>query len=219
VASVGTLSGVAGTVLKPIVEGAQLWVQHTNQAGGLGGHPVRFLVFDDGGDPARHRGQVREAVERHHAIAFLANVETLTGHASVDYLSRARVPVIGTDTATAATNVFPSFRSDTPATAEYQRARRTFGRGATGGEGPPLGWAAGKLLERAAAALDDPPTTGALLRGLWSIRADTLGGLTAPLTFVEGSPPVIRPCWFNIRLNDGAWTSPDAFALHCDGRT
>ena len=39
-------------------------------------------------------------MEQAHAVAFLTNVETLTGAGSADYITQKRIPVIGTDTAT-----------------------------------------------------------------------------------------------------------------------
>ena len=66
VASVGTYSGPAGVTLNLFVRGAQLWLKHVNKTGGVNGHSVQLLVYDDGGDPARHRAQVQEAVEVKH---------------------------------------------------------------------------------------------------------------------------------------------------------
>ena len=98
VASVGTYSGPAGVSLAPMLQGVQLWVKHVNEIGGLNGHSVRLLSYDDGGDPARHRAQVQEAVEGKHAIAFVMNAEGIgTGQGSVEYLNAKRVPVIGMD--------------------------------------------------------------------------------------------------------------------------
>ena len=89
-----------------------------------------------------------------------------------------------------AANVFPWFQSGTPATDEYQAAVKRFGDGiSTVGGGPPLGWVSGKLFQKAAANLPEPPTTEAVLKGLWSIRDDTLGRLTGFLTFTEGQLP------------------------------
>ena len=68
-ASVGTLSGPVGTVWRPVVQGAQLWVAEANRRGGLSGHEIRLLVYDDGGDSARHRAQVKEAVEQRGVVA------------------------------------------------------------------------------------------------------------------------------------------------------
>ena len=76
-------------------------------------------------------------------------------------------------------------------------------------------WAAGKLLERAAGAISEPPTTESLLAGLWSIKADTLGGLTSPRTFVKDQPPSRITCWFNLTIAQRIWVSPDGFRLNC----
>lgn len=356
-ASVGTLSGPGGTVLGPIVQGAQVWVKWINVQGGLNGHPVKLLTFDDGGDPARHRSQVQQAVEKEKVHAFFVNTEGLTGESSVDYIDQHRVPVVGTETATpwayrspmyftqgstgdaaafgvlaavaeqavpqgkkklatitcveaaiceasdrifatgakdlgfttvyrarvslaqpdftaeclnarsagaevfmvimdvnsmsrlaaactrqnykplfgtgsaiiadrlkddpnlagmvAGTNVFPSFQSGTPATDEYQQAMKHFGGGKALGEGPPLGWTAGKLLQRATANLPEPPSSEAILQGLWTIQGDSLGGLTAPLTFVKDQPIKPNPCWFTIGVAEGRWTSPNNFRQQC----
>jgi branched-chain amino acid transport system substrate-binding protein len=66
-----------------------------NDRDGLNGHPVRLLTADDGADPARHRAQVQEMVERDHVIAFVSNQAPFTEAQSVDYHNRVGVPVIG----------------------------------------------------------------------------------------------------------------------------
>lgn len=359
-ASVGTISGPAASTLLGNLQGVQLWTKYINQRGGLNGrYLVKLLVYDDGGDPARHRAQVQEAVEQRGAIGFLVNIEVLTGRGSLEYIAAKRVPVIGTDTGeeyvysnpmyfpqtssgyavmrtglanaarqalprgkkklatlacveaqlctdadrifgeeaakrgfelvyrskasitqpdftaeclaassagaqvfltvmdtnstyrvasscarqgfkplyatvssivtdrfakdpslsalVASSNVFPYFRSDTPATAEYQQALRQLGPDVPPGPGPALGWVGGKLLERAVANLgSEPPTTSeALLRGLWSIKNDDLGGLTHPLTFTANQPAVAKACWFGLAIANGKWISPDNYELHC----
>ena len=85
----------------PILRGAQLWVKATNAKGGLNRHPIKLMVFDDGADPARHRSQVQEAIERHHVLACLANVEGLSGEPSVEYVNEKRVPIVGSSSAEA----------------------------------------------------------------------------------------------------------------------
>ena len=91
------------------------------------------------------------------------------------------------DRAIMTSTVAPWFEGNTAASAEYQEAvRRFFGKSLPPVQ-MPVGWVAGKLLERAARslqALDSP----SLLRGLWSIKNDDLGGLTQPLTFTENEP-------------------------------
>ena len=356
-ASVGTYSGPAGANIVVALQAAQLWVKHINQKGGVNGHKVTLLVYDDGGDTARHKAQVQEAVERRHAIAFLMNGEPLTGAASVEYITKKRVPVVGdtgpeewvysspmyfpqqtagdisiyahlastaqqalplgktklgsvvcveveactagdrlvaehsselgfdlvyrakgsigqpdfTAQCIAARNAgvqvlfplfdmqtvtrlaascarqgykptftifsgiiaadhardpnlagavgsvftFPWFQTGTPATEEFQEAMRRYGNGIPAGATASMGWTAGKLMEKAAANMPEPPTSEAVLRGLWSLKSETLGGLTSPLTFLENQPPARLPCWFNLATGNGSWVSPDGFQRHC----
>jgi branched-chain amino acid transport system substrate-binding protein len=357
VASVGHYSGPAASTLKPVLEGAQLWVNAVNGRGGVNSHPVRLLVYDDAGDPARHRAQVQEAVERKGVMAFLAQQAPLTEAATVEYITNKRIPVIGSEGGTpgfyespmyfpqhssrealfstwvdtvaarartlgknkvgllycveandcatydkvfrneakqaglelvyeakatitqpdytaeclsarnagaqlvtmildsnsvgrvasschrqgydpqyvigaavaldrfkddplladltAATSVFPYFETGTPATDEFQAAVRSLGRGLTYGVGLATGWTAGKLLEKATKALPEPPTSAAVLAGLWSIHNDTLGGLTGPLSFTENQPAKPFVCGWHIQISKGAWVTPDGFAIHC----
>lgn len=354
-ASVGTYSGPVGTILVAMLHGTQVWVSHINRRGGVNGHPVKLLVYDDGGDPARHRAQVQEAVEQRHVVAFLQNSEPLSGRASVEYIERKRIPIVGVSTGEgwassspmyfpqtatgqslydiwvpafasqwlpegnrklatlvctesqsctdaektfsrdaaafgfdyvyrgrgslaqpdytaeclAARNAgaqaifvaldqnstsrfasscarqgyrpkvgaasqasadrfkddpnldgvvvpsptFPYFQTGTPAVDLFHEAMRS--GGVTPGGGAAVGWTAGKLFELAAAGMPEPPTTEALLSKLWSLRDETLGGLTGPLTFLKDQPPPPRPCWFLTVVRQGKWTSPDGFQLRC----
>jgi branched-chain amino acid transport system substrate-binding protein len=351
------VSGPAGTALGPIVAGAQVWVKWVNTKGGLNGHSVRLLIYDDGGDPARHRAQVQEAIEQRGAVAFLANAEVITGRQSVEYITAKGVPVVGTDggelwaydspmyfpqgatgpalyqvfaasvahymapkgktkvgtlvcveaqgcldverTFTESANeygyqhvykgrtslaqpdftaeclaarnagvealwvnldqnstkrvanacarqgyrptfaipgqgavedmkddpnlegtlapngVFPWFQSGTPATDEYRNAMEVHGKGIPPGGGPPWGWTAGKLLETAAAQLPEPPTSAAILTSLWAIKANTLGGITGPLTYTKDKPPPHLVCWFDHVIQNRSWNSPDGFKVNC----
>jgi branched-chain amino acid transport system substrate-binding protein len=359
VASVGTYSGVVGLVLRPMLEALQAWTASINARGGLNRHRVRLIVADDGGDPARSKALVQDAVERQRVIAFLQMAQGVSGRGTLDYITAKRIPVIGSDTASpwfhdtspmyfpqvpsgpaplvtalasaaaqqlipegkvrlattacveaqvcgeadqilareapavgfqqvyrgrssltqpdftaeclnarsadaqvfllvldinsvsrfaascarqgyrpvfailgsnvvgrqaddpnlagavAQSTAFPYFQTGTPTTDEYQRVMRLHGAGIEPGVGPPVGWVTAKLFEKAAAGLGEPPTSEAILRGLWSLRQDDLGGLTYPITFVENQPAPVVNCWWNLRIRDGAWTSPDGFRRHC----
>jgi ABC-type branched-subunit amino acid transport system substrate-binding protein len=356
VASVGTWSGPLGAVLVKNLEAAQAWVRFVNDKGGVNGHLVRHIVYDDGGDPARHKASVQEAIERHKVIAFVINGVSIAGRSSMGYINEKRVPVIGSeggsslmyespmyfpqsssgevmmasglytaahqlipagktklatvacveivdcdnadrrwareaatvgfelvyrsrvsvtqpdytaeclagrnagaevvlfgidpnsiarfalscarqgyhpifgtvsslavdrmkddpnlDGMVASSNTFPYFQSGTPATDEFQRVMRTYGKGVDG-VGSTVGWVAAKLFEKAAANLPEPPTAEAVLRGLWSIRDDTLGGLTQPLTFIQNEPTSPKACWFNLTVKNHAWVIFDQFKLFC----
>lgn len=115
----------------------------------------------------------------------------------------------------ASTPVFPWFQGNTDATREYQDVFRVHGKGLAPGVGGPTGWVSAKLFERAAAGMPEPPTSAYVLKGLYSIKNDTLGGLTQPHTFNEGQNAVPKACWFTIVIKSKAWTSPDNFAQHC----
>jgi branched-chain amino acid transport system substrate-binding protein len=336
--------------------GSQVWVKWINQRGGLNGHKVTLLVYDDGGDPARHSAQIKEAVERRGAIAFLSNVEAVTGPSSAAYITSKRVPVVGMsggenwaaespmyfpqksfgpglyqlfprawaptlvpkgitkwgitfcveaqgckdvdrilaeeadrhgyklvyrsqasiaqpdftaeclsarnagvqallvlldqssaeryasacnrqgyrpqylipgpaladrlkdnpllDGALAVSEVYPWFSTGTPAIDEFHAAIKSLGSNVPPGLYPVAGWVSGKLFEVAAAGLVEPPTSAQILAGLWKVRNDTLGGLTAPLTFVQDKPTQPYACGAVVRTQGGKWVAPDP-ALKC----
>ena len=356
-ASIGTYSGPAAASLVPYLEGTQIWIKSINGRGGLNGHPVNLIVYDDGGDPARYRAQLQDSVERRHVLALMQLSVPLTGHVGVDYLKEKRIPVIGlvggeswgysspflfpqmpvgdalsyTFVASMAeqnvpqgrtklgmlycaeaqgcsdanrtinrdakslgfefvyqakvslaqpdftaeclaarnngvqvlfmfsdsnstnriaascvrqsfrpqfaighgialdrhaddpnleglissTTVFPYFQTGTPAADEFRTAVKTSGKAGNIGVAMAQGWTTGKLMEKAGAALPEPPTTEAVLQGLWRIKNDTLGGITLPLTFTEGQKPTPGSCWFDIAIRKGAWVSVDNFKQHC----
>lgn len=359
IATVGTLSGPVGAVFMHILEGVQVWVKAVNARGGVNGHPVKQIIYDDAFDPARHRAQVQEAIEVKRVIAFVGNAEGGTGESSQQYITAKRIPVIGSETGSeyfyrspmyfpqashgletfgaalqaaaqqavpagkvklatlacvetqvcadgervwaaeaqavgfqlvsrsrpsltqpdftaeclaarnagaqvvmvgldtasigrvaascarqgyrpvyatlsaliadrmktdanldgmvGSSNVFPYFQSGTPASDEYQQAMRDYGPHVEPGAAPATGWVSAKLFEKAAAHLPEPPTADAVLAGLWTLRDDTLGGLTQPLTFVKDQPAKRLRCWFTLTIHNGAWVSPDLYQQHCRG--
>jgi branched-chain amino acid transport system substrate-binding protein len=355
IGNVGTYSGLLGAFYRPGRDALQAWQKTVNARGGVNGHPVELVLADDQSDQARHRSLVQQLVEQNKVLAFVANMEGVTGAGTVDYLTKKRIPVIGTDTggtwmydspmyfpqassgggiveyavaspaksavaqgrrkagvltcteaqvcrdiqgkfpilakkyglesvyqgqasvaqpdftaeclaaqragvevlvvgfdvgsvnrigtscarqgfhpmfaSTTATNsqaevpemdglwgstsAFPWFQATTPATQEYQAASRQFGLTKDAGPTSTAAWAAGKLFERAARNLPEPPTTDAILDGLWSLQNDTLGGLVPPLTFVRDRPATPRTCWFAMVVKDRRWESPDNFTPNC----
>ena len=110
---------------------------------------------------------------------------------------------------------FPVFQSDSPATREFQATLKRYGAGSKEG-GVAIGWVAGKLFETAALNIGEPPTTAAILDGLWAMKNDDLGGLTQPLTFNENQNPVPRSCWWNVTIVKNKWVSPDDYRRTCE---
>ena len=74
--------------------------------------------------------------------------------------------------------------------------------------GATMMWAAGLLFQAAAKAgnLGDNPTPANVLTGLYALKGETLGGLTAPLTFKQGKPTSL-PCWFYFQVKDGKFAT------------
>jgi branched-chain amino acid transport system substrate-binding protein len=96
-------------------------------------------------------------------------------------------------------NHFPWMGSDTPALKYWQDSIRRYNPGFTSGGAASLGWAAGALLVAASSRLTEAPTTQQFLDALYEFKGQkftTLGGLTAPLTFVKGGTPKIPYCLF-----------------------
>jgi branched-chain amino acid transport system substrate-binding protein len=95
IGSVGEYSGLLGPILAPGVKSVQAWVAATNAKGGLNCHPVKLIVYDAGGDPARNQALTQRAVEQDKVIAFVYNGAALSGQASAEYLKQRRIPVVG----------------------------------------------------------------------------------------------------------------------------
>ena len=97
-------------------------------------------------------------------------------------------------------NHFPWFGNNTPAEKYWQASIKKYNPGFTSGGAASLGWAAGALLVAASSELSATnPTTAELLKTLYSFKGQkftTLGGLTGPLTFREGSTPKVPYCLF-----------------------
>jgi branched-chain amino acid transport system substrate-binding protein len=113
---------------------------------------------------------------------------------------------------------FPFFlTSGSPAIDEYY----SFAKHLTSNEmngGTAQAWAAIQLFEAAAKAgvpAGGTPTSTEILKGLYSLKADTLGGLTIPLTFTQGAPATLPQCWFTEGFSDGKFAAPDGLKTAC----
>lgn len=108
--------------------------------------------------------------------------------------------------------VFPFAGLSTPAYQEFDSAWQRYGGEADKGPAAASGWASAKLFEKAASA-GDISRTG-LIKALRAMRGETLGGLTAPMTFgPQGALPV--KCAFTMVGNNGTWTAPDGSKPDC----
>jgi branched-chain amino acid transport system substrate-binding protein len=79
-------------------------------------------------------------------------------------------------------------------------------------------WVSLNLFEKAAKQAipaGATPTSAMLLKGLWGIKDDTLGGLSVPLTFTQGKPSPPGNCWIAAKLSGGQWSPIDGGKPQC----
>jgi branched-chain amino acid transport system substrate-binding protein len=81
--------------MAPFFFGARAWVADVTARGGLSGHPVRLILGDDGGDPARAQTLVRRMVEQDKVQAFYTVAAPTTLQAVTPYLEQVQIPIIG----------------------------------------------------------------------------------------------------------------------------
>lgn len=78
-------------------------------------------------------------------------------------------------------------------------------------------WAGGQAFKFAAekAKLTPTSTPADVLRGLYTFKNETVGGLTPPLTYTPGKPAFVT-CWFPQEIKNGVFTSLSTAAKpHC----
>src|SRR5207248_209476 len=79
---------------------------------------------------------------------------------------------------------FPSWES--PLLADFRAAMARYVPGGIKASLSVQNWVAGKLLEQIAKGLPENPTSEDVLRGLYALKGETLGGLMPPLAYREG---------------------------------
>jgi branched-chain amino acid transport system substrate-binding protein len=141
-----------------------------------------------------------------HPVFSWASSVTLDRHKDDPNLEGAVIPV----------PLQPWFLSAKAPVKEFQDALARYATGVLPGGSSENGWAAGKLFEKAVAAITTAkPTSAAVLDGLWSLRNETLGGLTYPITFNRDQNATQVNCWYTVVIGKGIWTSPDDGQIHC----
>jgi branched-chain amino acid transport system substrate-binding protein len=356
VGSLGQQSGVMGAVMAASTDGVKAWAASVGERGGLCGHPVRLILADDGGDPARALSIAQKMVEQDHVVAILGNQMITTEQAITSYMEQKQVPLVGVPCSNSAEAgspmVFPvgcaadignawahmmplisSIPKDThasaglmycreapackpigemikklapsagiklvwesqssiaqpdytsemlsarnagvkamiaimdnnsvvrmmrsahrqsydpylsvqfsvyedrvardggadveekvrissltpawdssPKMADYRSAMDKYVPSGTKGSWGALNFVAGKLLEKIAREqfTTPNPTAGHVLKGLYSLKGETLGGLTPPLTYLEGKPHAdVNLCWVQMKIKDGKFVPVD----------
>ncbi|EWC59071.1 Branched-chain amino acid ABC transporter, amino acid-binding protein [Actinokineospora spheciospongiae] len=99
-ALVAGLTGPEPEVARGVVDAVRMALDEANQAGGVNGHPVELLVFDDGDDVGRARVRAEEVVEDGRALAVVGHVLSDTSLAAAPVYAGAELAAI-TPSATA----------------------------------------------------------------------------------------------------------------------
>jgi branched-chain amino acid transport system substrate-binding protein len=93
---VGTIcscSGAQSAVLGKNSEASKAWAASVNAAGGINGHPVKLIVKDDAGDPAKSLNAAKELIDaKVQAIVGTVSVTTAVWSKVID---KAGIPVVG----------------------------------------------------------------------------------------------------------------------------
>lgn len=111
----------------------------------------------------------------------------------------------------AAIGPFPWMVDNTPATKLYHDAiRKYFPSGYPNGATSSLAWAAGRVIQTAAFGnLGDTVTSADIYKAMYTVRNNNFGGLTQPLTYVEGKPTNPEKCIFWLTARAGKFVAPD----------
>jgi branched-chain amino acid transport system substrate-binding protein len=117
-------------------------------------------------------------------------------------------------------SLIPTFDESIPATQEFHAALKNYapevGTDKVSLAEPVMGgYASGKLFEAAVKASGGTEITpDTVKKGLYALKGETLGGLTAPLAFTQGKPAPGN-CYFSYEIKDGKYIAPNGIEPTC----
>lgn len=98
---IGQTVGVTGTVAATVKEsmtGAQLYLDHINGKGGVGGERIEIITLDDGFDVQQAQANARTLIEERGVVALFMSRGTPHTEAINAVLEQYRVPLVGPST-------------------------------------------------------------------------------------------------------------------------
>ena len=110
---------------------------------------------------------------------------------------------------------FPYVANDLPAEREYAAALARYAPTLEQASSTSAVWTSGALLREISKSLPATVTSADLLKGLYQIKGNTLGGIAPPLTFVEGKPAPDFTCYFIQKIVGGKFTAPQGSRQTC----
>jgi branched-chain amino acid transport system substrate-binding protein len=126
------------------------------------------------------------------------------------------LPVKALNGSLAAEQNAPWFDTSTPATQEFHAAMQKYAPSAKLSAASIAAWASGKLFEAAykAAGSPDTVTSADVLKGLYALHDETLGGISPPLNYTPGKVANIT-CAFIVGIKDGKFVAPQKLTTTC----
>jgi branched-chain amino acid transport system substrate-binding protein len=161
-------------------------------------------LFVAGANQSANERVLDNCASQHYQPAAIAAVGTLGNAAAKD----SQIPVEWGYTGT-----LPWFVKDA-STATFDSVMGSYLPNAIS---PPLvigTWTGLELFAAAAQHAGATPTAQDVYNGLYSLKGDTLGGLTAPLTFKKGQPNQDN-CFFVYEVKNGAYSTPEGTQPVC----
>lgn len=89
------ISGADPSAGRALREGAEAYIRHINQNGGIGGRPVHLITLDDGGDVEAYRRNLERLINVDKAIAIINCLGDLHCSAAAEMVDTGGVPVVG----------------------------------------------------------------------------------------------------------------------------
>jgi branched-chain amino acid transport system substrate-binding protein len=118
------------------------------------------------------------------------------------------------------TPVAPYLSTDVPGVTEWQNAMKRFAPNQALEQSMLLAWGAGKLFEAALAKVADQARAGdvtkdLVLKGLWQIKNEKLGGISPGVSFNQDKPATYVDCYYTLKITKGGWNAPRGSAAAC----
>ena len=172
------------------------------------GVTVLFLGLD-GSASAR---VARSCASLGYRPTYATNAIAVSAQASQDANLRAAGLYLGS-------GIVPFTESTTPGSKAFHVAFDRYGGGDLD-QPTALGWASGKLLEAALAKVSAKAragdiTTALVLEGLYSLKNQTLDGLSPGVTFVKGSPAKAPTCYYGMSLTAAGFRATNGSTKAC----
>lgn len=111
----------------------------------------------------------------------------------------------------------PWTATNIPSVALFQKVMSQYGAGVPLDGSSIQGWVTAQMFLAGESNL--PPgniTSAQILAGMDSIKNNDLGGITNPLTFTAGQNAPVGICWFQVKLENGTFVSPNGGHRTCE---